>query len=202
MFVVPDELVLERRINCRVLDKCCCGHLDDDVIDTDLQIRIEGVNAFAHLRCPVHLDLTGEKEMGHRPKRSHEAASNSSPNLGCGFVAIGRSARDSCGLKPGWFNRARITTRAWLGLSQRLLNVLLYNPSTWSTTSQGFQIQPGLCGHSSRKGRNNYATGAAHWRGLLQLSSIALGDCARSRFFDGCGWLLGRRRRLCWRFTQ
>jgi len=62
-FVVAHKLLLKRSVDFRVLDQRRCRHLDDHIVDTDLQIRIESVDAATHFRGAVHFDLGSEKEV-------------------------------------------------------------------------------------------------------------------------------------------
>src|SRR6185369_1043718 len=62
-FVVAYELLLKRSVDFRVLNQRRCGDLNDHVVDTDLQIRIERVDAAAHFRGAVHLDFSGKEEV-------------------------------------------------------------------------------------------------------------------------------------------
>src|ERR1044072_8681583 len=81
MFVVTDDLFLERRIHLRVLNQCRCRNLNDDVVDADLQIGIERIDALAHFRRAIHLDLGGEKKVRHGAERSDESLRNRLSNL-------------------------------------------------------------------------------------------------------------------------
>ena len=76
-----------------------CRDLDDDVVDADLQIRIERVDAFAHFRGAIHFDLGGEKEVRHRAERRDESFGDRLSNLRCRFVAISRPNGACC-----WFD--------------------------------------------------------------------------------------------------
>jgi hypothetical protein len=65
------------------------GNLDDDVVDADLQIRIEGVDAFAHFSRAIHFDFGSQEEMWHRSQRRNEALGDCLSNLSSRLVAIG-----------------------------------------------------------------------------------------------------------------
>src|SRR6185369_1476463 len=105
------------------------SHLDDDVVNTDLQIGIERVDAFAHFRCTIHFDLGGEEEVRHRPQRGDQSLRDSLSDLAGRLVAI--TGRGRLRELPR-FDSARVCRR-WFRLADRGFDISLDDSSTWAT---------------------------------------------------------------------
>src|ERR1044072_5602575 len=81
-----------------MLDERCGRNLDDHIVDADLQIRIERVDATTHFGGAIHLNVCREKEVRYRSERRHQALRYCLANLRRWFVAICRSLRDRGGV--------------------------------------------------------------------------------------------------------
>ena len=88
VFVITNKLFLKRRIDFWVLYQRRCRHFDDYVVDADLQIGIECIDATAHLCSTVHLDLGGKKEVRHWSERGDQSFSDSLSYLAGWLIAI------------------------------------------------------------------------------------------------------------------
>src|SRR5437868_5883505 len=88
VLVVTNELLLKRRVDFWVLDQRCCRYFNDHVVDTDLKLRVEGVDAATHLGRAVHFNLGREKEVRHWSKRRDQSLGDRLSNLTRGLVAI------------------------------------------------------------------------------------------------------------------
>src|SRR6266404_2351301 len=134
-FIVSKYLFLKRSIDFRMLDKGSGSDFNNNVIETDLQFRIQRINTASHFRGPVHFDLACQKEMWDRAERSNQPASNRAANLTHRFIAIRRSPHCSCLLKTPRLDGTRKTLRDWCAarLADRHLDVFLDNAPTRST---------------------------------------------------------------------
>src|SRR5688500_16096128 len=120
-----------------MLNQRCCRYFDDHVVDTDLEIRIERVDALAHFCGAVHLDLGSEKEVWHWSKRRHQSLGNHFSNLTGRLVVVSRCCGwclKTCGLDSSRIRRSSSSGR--LRLADRSLDVSLDNATAWSTALQ------------------------------------------------------------------
>src|ERR1044072_6788002 len=119
-----------------MLDQRCGRNLDDHVVDADLQIRIERVDATTHFRGAIHLNVCREKEVRYRSERRHQTLRHCSAKSRLWFVAICRSLRDRGGLEMSGLDGAGVTfrSRRCLGLAERGFDVFLDDASAWSTS--------------------------------------------------------------------
>src|SRR6476661_4531364 len=83
--------------------------LDNNVVDADLEFRIELVYSFAHFSSAIHFYLSGKKEMRYRAQRSHQALGNGAPHLAGRLVAVSRSLSGGCFLKGAAFHRPQMS---------------------------------------------------------------------------------------------
>src|SRR6185295_20344684 len=74
------------------------GNFDNDVVNADLQIRIECVYVLAHLCRSIHLDLSSQEEVWYWADRSHQAFGYRSANLCNWLIAISRCRGNRCRL--------------------------------------------------------------------------------------------------------
>src|ERR1044072_2686913 len=88
MLGLSNDLVLERSVNLWMLHERRCRYFNDDVVDADLQFRIQLVDPFAHLSRAIHFNFGGQKEMRYRPERGHQSLGNRTAHLAGWFVAI------------------------------------------------------------------------------------------------------------------
>src|SRR6185369_8859894 len=126
LLVVAHDFFLKRRIHLRMLNQRGCRNLDDDVVDTDLQIGIECVDALTHFRRAIHLDFSGEKEVRHGPERRDESLRNRLSNLTGGLVSI---TRRTCLLEDHWCGRG-------FRLADCCFDVALDDAPAWSAALQ------------------------------------------------------------------
>ena len=59
MLIVANCLVLKRSIDFRVLNQTYGDDLDDQIVNTEFQIRIEFIERMAHIGGALHIDLNG-----------------------------------------------------------------------------------------------------------------------------------------------
>src|SRR6185436_20174095 len=88
MFVVADNLVLIGGINLRMLHQRRASHLDDDVVDADLEFGIEFVDPFAHFRGAIHFNLSSQEEMRYRSQRRDQAFGDSTTHFAGWLVTV------------------------------------------------------------------------------------------------------------------
>src|ERR1041385_4211011 len=75
-----------------MLDQRCGRDLDDNVVDADLEIGIEGIDTLTHFRRAIHLDVSSQEEVRHGPERGDESLCDRLSNLTRGLISITRRA--------------------------------------------------------------------------------------------------------------
>src|SRR5690349_21912894 len=109
-----------------MLDQRCGRDLDDNVIDADLEIGIEGIDPLTHFRRAIHLDVGSEKEVRHGAERRDESLRNRLSNLTRGLISI---TRRTCLLEDHWCGRG-------FRLADCCFDVALDDAPAWSAALQ------------------------------------------------------------------
>src|SRR5215831_13415100 len=115
------------------------GNLDDDVIDAELQIGIEFVDAAAHFHDAVHLDLGAREEIQHRANGGEQPLRDHFTHLTDWLIAKSGGACNLCTNE----SRGRFSSGDGHGgrtPAHGRFNVTFNNPSTWSATTQRTKV--------------------------------------------------------------
>ena len=94
MLIIANRLVLEGSVNRRVLNQTYGDNLDDQIVNTEFQIRIKFVDRAAHVRGAFHINLDGEKEMWNRTQGGDQPPRDRPAHFAGRLIAISRRAID------------------------------------------------------------------------------------------------------------
>src|SRR2546430_16517044 len=156
MLVVTNCLVLEGSVDFRVPNQTYGDDFNDQIVNTEFQIRIKFVDRAAHVGGAFHIDLHSEKEMGYRPEGGDQSPRDRATHLADRLISISRWAiNNACASGAGnWDppNRS-FRGRRFLLIADRGFDIALDDATTGAAALDRFEIDPGLARHRSEERR-------------------------------------------------